>query len=64
VTLARQAAAVRQLDHLVTIQQGDLFDFDVTPATVVYLYMLPKALARLAPRLIDHITRTGVWARG
>jgi SAM-dependent methyltransferase len=40
-----------QVEHLVTIEQKDLFDVDLTPASVVTLYLLPQLNVRLIPQL-------------
>jgi SAM-dependent methyltransferase len=37
--------------HLVTIRQADLFDLDLSPATVVTLFLMPDVNARLVPQL-------------
>lgn len=39
------------VEHLVTIQQADVFAVDLTPASVVTLYLLPKLNVRLMPQL-------------
>lgn len=37
--------------HLVTIEQKNIFDVDLSPATVVTLYLLPELNVRLVPQL-------------
>lgn len=37
--------------HLVTIEQKDIFEVDLSPATVVTLYLLPELNVRLIPQL-------------
>jgi ribosomal protein L11 methylase PrmA len=39
------------VDGLVTIEQKNVFDLDLTPATVVALYLLPTLNVRLIPQL-------------
>jgi SAM-dependent methyltransferase len=39
------------LEHLVRIEQKDLFTVDLSPATVVTLYLLPELNDRLVPQL-------------
>ncbi len=51
VDLARAAAATAQLTDRVSFMQGDLFDTDLRGATVVTLYLLPRLLERLLPKL-------------
>ena len=48
---ARSAAQQAGVDHLITLQQGNLYDCDVSAATVVTLYLLPHLNMRLRPRL-------------
>lgn len=40
-----------KVDHLVTIKQADIFKLDLTPASVVTLYLLPELNVRLMPQL-------------
>ena len=47
-----QAAGVA---HLISLQQGNLYDSDVAAATVVALYLLPHLNARLCPRLVQQL---------
>ena len=51
VDLARAAAASAQVADRVSFRQGDLFDTDLRGATVVTLYLLPRLLERLLPKL-------------
>ena len=51
VDLARAAAAKAQVADRVSFKQGDLFDTDLRGATVVTLYLLPRLLVRLLPKL-------------
>src|SRR5438105_1441061 len=44
-------ARTARVDHLVTFIHGDLFDADVTPATVVALFLLPRMNQDLLPKL-------------
>lgn len=39
------------VEHLVTIKQADVFTVDLTPASVVTLYLLPSLNVRLMPQL-------------
>jgi SAM-dependent methyltransferase len=39
------------VEHLVTIEQKNIFDVDLSPATVVTLYLLPELNVRLIPQL-------------
>ncbi|MHC1764383.1 MAG: cyclopropane-fatty-acyl-phospholipid synthase family protein [Verrucomicrobiia bacterium] len=40
-----------KVEHLVTIKQADIFKLDLTPASVVTLYLLPELNVRLMPQL-------------
>lgn len=48
---ARENARRAGVDARVTFREGDLYEADVTPATVVTLYLLPTVNLRLRPRL-------------
>jgi len=39
------------VEHLVTIRQADVFTLDLTPASVVTLYLLPSLNVKLMPQL-------------
>jgi SAM-dependent methyltransferase len=51
--VAEARANVEQagVGHLVTIEQRNIFSVDLSPATVVTLYLLPKLNVRLMPQL-------------
>lgn len=53
---AETAARDAGLDELVTVRRENIFEADVSNATVVYLYLLPALNARLAPSLA-HLSR-------
>ena len=48
---ARANVKNNRVEHLVTIEQKDIFTLDLTPANVVTLYLLPKLNDRLVPQL-------------
>lgn len=48
---SRKAAAAAGVADRVRIVEGDLFDADLSEATIVALYLPPEILERLAPRL-------------
>ena len=52
VRLARQSAAAQGVSHLATFIQQDLFEADLSRATVVALYISPGVMTRLKPRLL------------
>ncbi|HYO95562.1 MAG TPA: methyltransferase domain-containing protein [Polyangiaceae bacterium] len=51
--IAEARANVRdnKVEHLVTIQQKDIFTLDLSPASVVTLYLLPQLNVKLIPQL-------------
>jgi len=51
VALARAEAVAAGVAERVSFRQGDLFDTDLRSATVVTLYLLPRLLEQLAPKL-------------
>lgn len=68
---AKANVAANNVGKLVTIKQGDLFQADISDATVVTLYLLdslneklrPKLLRELRPgtRIVSHAFRMGDW---
>jgi tRNA G37 N-methylase Trm5 len=51
VTEARANVKKNKVEHLVSIEQKDIFTVDLSPATVVTLYLLPELNNRLLPQL-------------
>jgi SAM-dependent methyltransferase len=58
VAKARQNAIHEKVEHLVEFRAQDAFTVDVSPATVVTLYMLPEFNAKLRP-ILDRQLRPG-----
>jgi cyclopropane fatty-acyl-phospholipid synthase-like methyltransferase len=48
---ARANAKKEKVEHLVTFKVADLFETDISEATVVTLYLLPELNRRLIPKL-------------
>ena len=48
---SKQKAREAGVEHLVTFERKDIFTLDLTPATVVTLYILPGMIERLIPQL-------------
>ncbi len=48
---ARANVKAAGVEHLVTIEQRDIFTVDLSPASVVTLYLLPELNVRLIPQL-------------
>jgi SAM-dependent methyltransferase len=40
-----------KVEHLVTIEEGDVFELDLRPASVVTIYLLPELNVKLLPQL-------------
>jgi hypothetical protein len=53
VRLARREAEKQGVSHLATFLQQDLFEADLSRATVVALYISPGVMTRLKPRLLQ-----------
>lgn len=72
VTIARQVAKDGEAEGRVTFIQGDLFDADISPATVVTIYLSPGVNKRLEPklrkelrpgtRIVSHQFPIGSWS--
>ncbi|MEM8766739.1 MAG: class I SAM-dependent methyltransferase, partial [Pseudomonadota bacterium] len=55
VALARKRAAEAQVADLATFAVGDVFDADLSGATVVTLYLMPDANLALRPKLLAEL---------
>ena len=51
VAESRANVKAAKVEHLVTIEQKNIFEVDLSPATVVTLYLLPELNVRLIPQL-------------
>jgi SAM-dependent methyltransferase len=51
VAEARENVKRNKVEHLVTIEERDIFTVDLSPANVVTLYLLPRLNVRLIPQL-------------
>ncbi len=52
---ARQNAQEAGVENLVEFRQGDLFEADISEATVVTLYLLPSVNQKLRPKLFEEL---------
>lgn len=52
---ANENARKAGVQHLVTFKQTDLFTTDISEATVVTLYLLPRLNVKLRPKLFDEL---------
>jgi protein-L-isoaspartate O-methyltransferase len=55
VWFSRRDAKRQQVDHLVTFVNADALTVDVSPATVVTLFLTPQANLLLRPRLLSQL---------
>ncbi len=52
---ARENATENGVEDLVTIERGDIFETDVSEASVVALYLYPSVNLKLKPTLLDQL---------
>ncbi len=53
VALSRNNAQKAGMSHLTEFAEGDLFETDLTKATVITMFLLPEINLRLRPKLLD-----------
>jgi SAM-dependent methyltransferase len=53
VALSRRAAAMERMTDKTTFVQGDMFEVDISQATVLILFLLPSSLAKLEAKFCD-----------
>ena len=53
VALSRRAAAAAGVSDTATFSQGDMFEADISQATVLPLFLLPSHLSTLAPKFLQ-----------
>ncbi len=52
---AKENVATNKVENLVTVVEGDLFEQDLSKATVVTLYLLPSLNLKLMPKLMKEL---------
>jgi SAM-dependent methyltransferase len=52
---ARDRARAGGVDYLITFREQDFFDADISDATVVMLYLMPRVNLQLRPRLLAEL---------
>lgn len=57
VEQAREKVVKEGLEDLVTIYHGDMFQFDISEATIVYLYLTTDLNSQLKPKLERELRR-------
>ena len=55
VWLSRYFVITEKLTEKIRIHRGNMFDFDVSQADVIYLYLTHQALDRLFPAILDRM---------
>ena len=55
VALAEENARAAEVGDVVAFLQGDIFEADVSPASVVTLYLMPEVNLRLRPKLLAEL---------
>ena len=55
VWLSRYFIMARKLTEKIHIHRGNMFDFDVSDADVIYLYLTHQALDRLFPEILNRM---------
>lgn len=55
VAQARRNARAAGVEHLVTFEQADLFETDISEASVVTLYLLSTLNLKLRPKLLEEL---------
>jgi hypothetical protein len=53
VTLSQNRAREAGVSNLATIQRGDLFEADLSKATVITMFLLPDINLKLRPKILD-----------
>jgi len=53
VALSRRKAQEAGVAHLATFVEGDMFEADISKATVLALFLLPSNLDKLAPKFLE-----------
>lgn len=58
--LAQSSVTSEDLDHCITVVNDDLFNVDISSATVIYLFLLPSVNERLRP-ILEAQLKPGTW---
>jgi len=64
VALSRRIAAKEGMDGKAMFVQGDMFEADISEATVLALFLLPDNLTRLTPKFLDLKPGSRIVANG
>jgi predicted RNA methylase len=55
VITSKISIAIAKLSDKITIVRKNFFDVDISPASIVIMYLVPKTLARLKPKLLKEL---------
>jgi SAM-dependent methyltransferase len=64
VALSRRIAAKEGVDGKAVFVQGDMYEADISEATVLALFLLPENLTRLTPKFLDLKPGSRIVANG
>jgi len=64
VALSRRIAAKEGVDGKAVFVQGDMYEADISEATVLALFLLPENLSRLTPKFLDLKPGSRIVANG
>jgi SAM-dependent methyltransferase len=53
IEVSQRIAALEGVEHTATFVQGDLFEADISEATVLTLFLLPETLCKLTPKFLE-----------
>ncbi len=48
---------IHNLSDRVTLKRGNFFDYDISDATVVFVYLVPRVLEKLKPKLFEELAK-------
>jgi predicted RNA methylase len=55
VLVSRIAVKLNRVDRKIKIVRKNFFDVDISEATVIYMYLVPKAIEKLKPKLLKEL---------
>jgi len=54
---ARLNVAKNGVSHLITLKRGNFLEFNLSPATVVFVYLVPRVLEKIKPKLFKELKK-------
>jgi predicted RNA methylase len=55
VFISRLAVKIHRVSRKIRIVRKNFFDVDISEATVIFMYLVPKALNKLKPKLLEEL---------